>query len=184
MQRAYDNGEPGIMFYDTMNNGNPLQWTETITQTNPCNEYLAGLVFGQELPPDQYGGACNLGSLMLQNFVLNPFTPDAVIDASAVWRSNVNGGSSCCIPCKPCFAQAKTSATVCFIQVFHCTPSSIRPRARRRSQSWSSSFRSAARACTKSPPRHSQTAPLDSRGSCLWASSTSAKCRYIPCPSS
>ena len=89
MQRAYDNGEPGIMFYDTMNNGNPLQWTETITQTNPCNEYLAGLVFGQELPPDQYGGACNLGSLMLQNFVLNPFTPDAVIDMaelrSVIW---------------------------------------------------------------------------------------------------
>lgn len=47
----------------------------------PCEhngaEYLAGTVFGGDLPPKEYGGACNLGSLMLHKFVNMPFTPNA-----------------------------------------------------------------------------------------------------------
>ena len=79
---AYVNGEPGIMFYDNMNKMNNTWYTETITHTNPCSEYIAGTVFNQELPSDQYAGACNLGSLMLHNFVEKPFTDTAYFDFS------------------------------------------------------------------------------------------------------
>lgn len=80
IRKAYDNGEPGVLFYDTMNGYNPLYYTEKIRCTNPCAEYLSGTVYGQELSPSEYGGACNLGSLMLQNFVVCPFTSDAYLD--------------------------------------------------------------------------------------------------------
>ena len=79
MRMAYENGEPGIFFYDNMNRDNNLAYEETIVCSNPCAEYLAGTVYGGELPSQQYGGACNLGSLMLQNFVKNPFQEDAYI---------------------------------------------------------------------------------------------------------
>ena len=82
MKLAYVNGEPGIMFYDNMNKMNNTWYTETITHTNPCSEYIAGTVFNQELSSDQYAGACNLGSLMLHNFVENPFTDTAYFDFS------------------------------------------------------------------------------------------------------
>src|SRR5699024_12029904 len=48
---------------------NPLWYEETIVSSNPCAEYLSGVVYGGELPSSQYGGACNLGSLMLHKFV-------------------------------------------------------------------------------------------------------------------
>ena len=49
-------------------------------------EYLAGTVYGnnpqtgEPLDPSQYGGACNLGSIMLHNFVVDPFTRSAHLD--------------------------------------------------------------------------------------------------------
>lgn len=49
-------------------------------------EYLAGTVYGnnpqtgEPLDPSQYGGACNLGSIMLHNFVVDPFTRSAYLD--------------------------------------------------------------------------------------------------------
>lgn len=84
MQMAYDNGEPGIFFYDNMNRDNNLHYEETIVCSNPCAEYLAGTVFAGELPANQYGGACNLGSLMIQNYVLNAFQSNAHIDFRAL----------------------------------------------------------------------------------------------------
>lgn len=86
IQRAYENGEPGIAYCDTMNKDNNLWYIENIIATNPCFEYLSGTVYGknpitrQELNSDEYGGACNLGSLMLHNFVSNPFTIRATVD--------------------------------------------------------------------------------------------------------
>lgn len=80
MQMAYDNGEPGIFFYDNMNRDNNLWYEESIVCSNPCAEYLAGTVFNGELPASEYGGACNLGSLMLHNFVEHPFTKRAGIN--------------------------------------------------------------------------------------------------------
>ena len=79
IRSAYDNGEPGIFFYDNLNRDNNLAYIETITHSNPCAEYLAGVVHGvnpqtgEELDGQMYGGACNLGSLMLPSFVEHPF---------------------------------------------------------------------------------------------------------------
>lgn len=87
MQKAYDNGEPGIFFYDNMNKDNNLYYAESIIASNPCAEYLAGTVYGGELPNSEYGGACNLGSLMLHNFVINPFTEYADIDYSLLTQT-------------------------------------------------------------------------------------------------
>ncbi len=77
---AYDNGEPGVFFYDNLNKDNNLWYTEKIVCSNPCAEYLAGTVFGEKEDASQFGGACNLGSLMLHQFVVNPFTAGAYID--------------------------------------------------------------------------------------------------------
>lgn len=74
MRLAYDNGEPGVMFYNTYNRDNNLYYTESILCTNPCGEYVSGLVFNGDKPSSEYGGACNLGSIMLHTFVEDPLT--------------------------------------------------------------------------------------------------------------
>ena len=86
MQKAYDNGEPGIFFVENLNKDNTIWYMEQIVCTNPCSEYLAGTLYGdnpitgEKINPSEYGGACNLGSLFLHNFVLEPFTANATID--------------------------------------------------------------------------------------------------------
>ena len=86
MQKAYDTGEYGVFFYENLNKDNNLWYMENITGTNPCGEYVSGVLFGEnpitheEINPLDYMGACNLGSLFLQNFVSNPFTKDVSLD--------------------------------------------------------------------------------------------------------
>lgn len=81
MKKAYDNGEPGVLFYENMNRDNNTYYMENIVNTNPCGEYLSGLLFDNtELDSSQYKGACNLGSIFLHNLVLHPFTKEACID--------------------------------------------------------------------------------------------------------
>ena len=86
MKNAYNNGEPGIFFYENMNDDNNLWYIEKIVCSNPCAEYLAGTVYGnhpitgEKLKPEDFGGSCNLGSLVLHNFVKEPFTKRAEID--------------------------------------------------------------------------------------------------------
>lgn len=92
MQRAYDNGEPGIFFYDNLNKDNNLWYAENIVCSNPCAEYLAGTIYGNDkngnkLNPNDFGGACNLGSLFLHNFVENPFTKAAKINYSKLEKT-------------------------------------------------------------------------------------------------
>jgi len=86
MKKAYDNGEPGIFFYENLNKDNNLWYIEHIVCSNPCAEYLAGTIYGnnpitgEQLNSEDFGGACNLGSLFLHNFVKNPFTSIAAVD--------------------------------------------------------------------------------------------------------
>lgn len=56
---AWRNGEPGLLFYDTINNTSPYRYSnQVIYATNPCGE--------QPLPPN---GCCNLGSLDVSKFI-------------------------------------------------------------------------------------------------------------------
>ena len=71
MEIAYDWAEPGCIFTDRFRKFNMMEYCDDyqIETCNPCGE--------QPLPKH---GACNLGSINLSEFVINPFTNNAYFD--------------------------------------------------------------------------------------------------------
>lgn len=71
IKRAWESAEPGVIFTDRFRNYNLMEFCPEyqIETCNPCGE--------QPLPKD---GACNLGSINLSEYVINPFTDNAIID--------------------------------------------------------------------------------------------------------
>lgn len=85
IQKAYDTGEYGVLYYDNMNDDNPTQYLESIVTTNPCGEYTSGVITEEaekrfNIKSEDYMGACNLGSIHLHRLVKNPFTKDVEIN--------------------------------------------------------------------------------------------------------
>jgi ribonucleoside-diphosphate reductase alpha chain len=66
----YRTAEPGLIFWTTMSRYSPSNYVgRPVISTNPCAEV-----------PLEDGGACNLGSLNLSRFVLEPYTERARLD--------------------------------------------------------------------------------------------------------
>lgn len=75
-KRNWEMAEPGVLYWDTINNYNLLHNTGfRYAGVNPCSE--------EPLPA---GGACLLGSINLSEFVKHPFTKNSCVDYDELER--------------------------------------------------------------------------------------------------
>ena len=74
-ENNWNYAEPGILYWDTMENHNLLNTNKEFKYSgiNPCGEL-----------PMNAGSSCLLGSINLSEFVVNPFTKDAYFDTDAL----------------------------------------------------------------------------------------------------
>ena len=81
-QNIWENGEPGVIFLDTINNKNPIPWMGRIESTNPCGEQ-----------PLLAWESCNLGSIDVSKFILegdiNWNTLSKVVEIAVRFLDNV-----------------------------------------------------------------------------------------------
>lgn len=73
VKHAYEHNEPGVFFIDRVNKDNLGYYGFDLDVVNPCGE----------LPLSSKGGACNLGSIFLHKFILDPFTEKATFDTDS-----------------------------------------------------------------------------------------------------
>jgi ribonucleoside-diphosphate reductase alpha chain len=71
VENAFYHNEPGVFFIDRVNRDNIGDYAYWIDAVNPCGE----------IPLTSKGGACNLGSVFLHKFVVNPFSSRAYFDS-------------------------------------------------------------------------------------------------------
>jgi len=81
VESNYRSAEPGLIFWTQMSKYSPSNYVgRPIISTNPCAEV-----------PLEDGGACNLGSINLSRFVLDPFTDKAGLN----WKDLELSTGSC-----------------------------------------------------------------------------------------
>lgn len=78
MQNSMKFAEPGVLFLDSLNSGNSLNWLHALDTTNPCAEQPLPAYTG--IDGVKYYGSCNLGSVNLSKMVINPFSDNAYLD--------------------------------------------------------------------------------------------------------
>lgn len=76
-ESAWKSAEPGVLFVDQLRNYNLMEFVDEyqIETTNPCGE--------QPLPKH---GACNLCSINVSEYILNPYTKDSRIDYDSLGK--------------------------------------------------------------------------------------------------
>ncbi len=77
---AHKSAEPGILFWDTVQEESPSEYCAPVEGTNPCGEQAL-----------ESNGACTLGHVNLAWFVEDDFTDDAHVDWEGVERAVKTG---------------------------------------------------------------------------------------------